>query len=106
MNKPNSFQLRRLRLALSSRGEPISLANLFLSGWKFYLVLLTAYGGFAVWLWLENFHTVSMLFLGFIVGALWRDLIYARVYQRFKPISDFVTDWGKVKQVLDEHAEK
>jgi hypothetical protein len=105
MIETNKFQLRRLRLSLEKEGKAISLFAIFLSGWKFYVSFLIVLGSVSIWLWKIGEHTESMLWVGIIVGVFWRDLTYARVYQRFKPISDSITDWTKVKQLLSGHDE-
>jgi len=105
MVKPNRLQLKRLQLALENRDKAIPLVQIFISGWKFYLVFLIVFGGGALWLWTERGYTCSALLIGIILGVLWRDFTYAQVSSRFKPISDFVTDWEKVKTLIHGNTE-
>jgi len=103
MVNPNKYQLLRLKLALKNRGKPVSLLAIFLSAWKFYLIFLLILGGGSFLSYQTQGYTESALIIGIIIGVLWRDLTYARIAKRYKPISDFVTDWDKVKIVLDEN---
>jgi hypothetical protein len=103
--KLNSFQRKRLRLAIQYRGRTVPLGIVLLSAWKFYAVLLLATGGGAAWLLSIGDDITAGAFIGFLVAVVWRDFIYARVSARFKPVSDAVTDWEKVNELLGDQAD-
>ena len=96
----SKFQRRRLQLALLSRGKPATLATIFLSAWKFYAVFFGVFGAAAVVMWVENSHLFSAGLIGFMAAVVWRDLIYAKASLHFHPVSEAVTDWEKVKALL------
>lgn len=103
MVKPNKYQLMRLQLALENREKTVSLLSILLSAWKFYLIFVVLIGGASFFLYQDHGYAEMALLIGIFIGVIWRDLTYARVSKRFKPISDYVTDWEKVKNVIDEN---
>ncbi|OYU43683.1 MAG: hypothetical protein CFE44_17065 [Burkholderiales bacterium PBB4] len=97
----SKFQRQRLQLALNNRGKSLTLATVFKSAWKFYLVFFGVFGASTVLMWVDNNHLFASGLVGFMAAVVWRDLIYARMNLHFLPVSDAVTDWDKVKALLD-----
>jgi O-antigen/teichoic acid export membrane protein len=56
---------------------------------------------FCIFFWLGEF-IVGSIFLGSFIGTVSRDIGYFRSAKRSRPIYDMVTDYDKVKRLLQE----
>ena len=96
----NKFHRKWLQDAQKNRGNKASWYQGIMRGWKTYVFLCAFFGYFAFYFWDHGERAISLSLIGFLTGSIWRDIIWLRTYSRFWPISDYVTDWLKVEELL------
>lgn len=81
----------------------MSVLKSFLRGWKSYL-LLGILCGLAAHLFVRGAHAdYAQLIMGAYVGVILRDIAWIRLTAKYWPLSDAVTNWDKVDEIIREN---
>jgi len=73
------------------------------SNWKFYLFVGSIFGA-ASYFYIKDGSSIYAMFLGgAFFGMFLRDITWFRLTTRFWPISDAVTDWKKIDEIIEEN---
>lgn len=95
--------LKRLKNSKKMRGKKISPIFLYLSFWKGHLITIGLFSAFIFIAYKYVGLTSAYLALGTLLGALARDFAWSRMIAKFWPISDYVTDWEKLDELIKEN---
>ena len=101
--KISKAHLIRLKKSKEMRGKSISTISSFLSVWKCHLITITYFSVCAFIVFHLFGATYAFFILGALLGVLLRDFAWNKLLSQFWPVSDFVTDWDKVDQLIDEN---
>lgn len=93
-------QARQLEASIRLRTTPPTVWWYFRSSWRTYAYLTALYGiGIAAFIW-AGWPLVSAFFAGFLFAAISRDLKLFGQFVRGWPLSNEITNWGRVDELL------
>jgi hypothetical protein len=103
--KISKSQLKRLKVSRELHGKNVSASGLFVRNWKHYLFLVGIIAAASYVFFTAITPGYTMLFLGALAGAILRDLGWFRITAQFWPVSEVITDWEKVDEIINENEE-
>ena len=97
-----SRQRRQLEKLRDFQQTPPTVSALLRSGWRAYLYVTTVgLIGFGVFLW-GGWPVASGFFAGMVLATIIRDIGWFRRLVQNWPLQREVTDWSRVKQLLEQ----
>jgi len=96
-------QLRSLRFSLEHRDKDLPAVGLLLTAWKAQAVLVGVVGVGAAFLWMAGAQIACMVLVGFMVGSLSRDHLWAQSAQRNWRLNREITNWTRVEELVAEN---
>ena len=95
-------QQRQLEILRRFKDDPPTIGKYFRINWKIYLAFfVVGFIGVGYGCWI-GWHWFSALVFGMVVAATLRDLGWYRQIVRNWPLTDEVTNWNRVDELLDE----
>lgn len=76
------------------------MLRMFRRAWRAYALLVVVIGLVAVYFYLHGLIAASSFLLGLLVATLIRDLRWHRQLVRDWPLSNEITDWEKVDELI------
>jgi hypothetical protein len=101
--KLSSFELRALKAAQQSLTSPPSPVRFLKRSWKTYAWQIALLGCGAAYYWWGGWHGLSFILQGFVLGAIWREVVWWGFHRRLWPLNREITDWQRVSELITEN---
>ena len=101
--KISKAHLRRLKVAKDLRGKNASTIKMLFKNWKYYVLIGGLFAIVSYYFISRGFNGYSYFFGGAFLALLLRDIAWFRLTAKYWPVSDAVTDWDKVDDLIREN---
>ena len=101
--KINKVQLKRLKASRELHGKDASAFMMLVKNWKYYLFLGALFSVLSYLFFIDGSIGYILFLGGAFLGAVLRDIVWFRLTEQYWPISDAVTDWEKVDEIIAEN---
>ena len=93
-------QIKQLQMSRALRGRAPTLGWYLLTAWRTYLlILLAGVAAICFYLW-AGWPYMATFFAGLLIATLLRDLKWYRQFANGWPLSDAITNWERVDELL------
>ncbi len=101
--KISKSNLKQLKASTKYKGQSISAFFMYRRAWKAHLINIVTFSTltYLAYSFVSKQHAIFVI--GVLFGLLVRDFAWHRTLSKFWPVSDAVTNWEKVDEIINEN---